>query len=154
MPEKDLNRGGHCFNAKAVRGIFYAAVLGLAVTSPFLVTRTRSETFQLTYFPANTYQPTSALPAVDEQGRPKVVLVRRVGQIECHDVFYSQELKDLLERTPLHQAQVTYRVNYRFGRPFWIETLDVAGLGVGPITQGPSVSGSFRTGDVPPGNCF
>jgi hypothetical protein len=114
---------------------------------------TRTETFWLTYFPDDTYQPASKLPDVDGKGHPKVVMVRRSGQIECFDVFYSHKLKERLEANPSHRAAITYRVRYRL-RPFWIETVDVAGLGVEPSTSPYTARGEYRKGNVDPGNCF
>ena len=47
-------------------------------------------------------------------------------------LLFSQKLKTwLLEASPSRRAEITYRVRYRF-HPFWIETLDVAGLGIEP----------------------
>jgi hypothetical protein len=116
--------------------------------------RTRTETLSLTYFPDNAYQPTSNLPEVDGRGQPKVVMVRRSGQIECFDVFYSRKLREFMEAAPSRQAAITYRVRYRMGRPFWIETLDVAGLGAEPAMSLYGVRGVYRTGNVGAGNCF
>jgi hypothetical protein len=114
---------------------------------------TKTKTFRLTYFPNNSYEPTSNLPNVDRRGQPKVVLVRREGEIECFDVLYSRQLKELLEARPSQRVEITYRVRYRL-HPFWIETLDVAGLGVDPSTSPDSVQGAYRKGTVAPGNCF
>ena len=79
--------------------------------------------------------------------------MRRSGQIECFDVLYSRELKELMEASPSRRAEMTYRVRYRF-RPFWIETLDVAGLGIEPSRSPYTVQGVHRNGNVSPGECF
>ncbi len=141
--------------AKWKRGGYFAAATGTAIVvyAIFFGYYTRTETFLLTYFPENTYQPASNLPNVDGQGQPKVVMVRRSGQIECFDVFYSRKLKDLLEASPSRRAAITYRVRYRL-HPFWIEILDVAGLGIEPSTSPYSVQGAHRNGNVGPGECF
>jgi hypothetical protein len=137
------------------RVCYIATVVGtvLAVFLIFFGYYSRTETFWLTYFPDDTYPPASNLPNVDGQGQPKVVMVRRSGQIECFDVFYSHKLKELLEANPSQRAAITYRVRYRL-RPLWIETLDVAGLGIQPSTSPYSVRGAYRKGNVDPGNCF
>ena len=131
--------------AKWKRGGYFAAVIGTAavVYAIFFAYYARTETFWLTYFPDNTYQPASNLSNVDGQGQPKVVMVRRSGQIECFDVFYSRKLKELLEASSSRRAAITYRVRYRL-HPFWIETLDVAGLGIEPATSPYSVQGAHR----------
>jgi hypothetical protein len=61
--------------AKWKRGGFFAAVIGTAIVvyAIFFGYYTRTETFWLTYFPDDTYQPASNLPNVDGQGQPKVV---------------------------------------------------------------------------------
>ena len=133
--------------------VFYMAFLAVVLASFLFLFKSRTETLQLWYFPGSSYAPTNELAPLDEQGRPKVVLVRKAGQVECFDVFYSQKLQQSLEREPSKPAHVTYRVSYRFGKSFWIETLDVAGLGIEPITNR-NISGSFRTGGVSPGDCF
>ena len=133
--------------------VFYMAFLAVVLASFLFLFKSRTETLQLWYFPGSSYAPTNELALLDEQGRPKVVLVRKAGQVECFDVFYSQKLQQSLEREPSKPARVTYRVSYRFGKSFWIETLDVAGLGIEPITNR-NISGSFRTGGVSPGDCF
>jgi hypothetical protein len=74
--------------------------------------------------------------------------------MECFDVFYSHTLKEVVETTPSQRIQVNYRVRYRFGHSFWIETLDVAGLGIEPSTSRYTVRGAYRTGDTAPGECF
>jgi hypothetical protein len=137
------------------RGSCFVAVLATAIVvyTIFVGYYTRTETFWLTYFPDNTYQPTINLPNVDRQGRPKVVMVRTAGQIECFDVFYSRKLKELLEASASRRAVITYRVKYRL-HPFWIETLDVAGLGIEPSTSPYMVRGAYRNGNVGPGECF
>jgi hypothetical protein len=114
---------------------------------------TRTKIFWLTYFPNDTYQPASSLPSVDGLGQPKVVMVRRSGQVECFDVFYSRKLKELMEASPSRRAAITYRVKYRL-QPFWIETLDVAGLGIEPTISPYTVRGTYRNGNVGPGACF
>ena len=141
--------------AKQNRGVYVAAAIGAAIIfyAIFFGYYARTKTFWLTYFPNNTYQPTSNFPDVDGQGQPKVVLVRRSGQIECFDVYYSRKLKELLEATPSQRAAITYRVKYRL-HPFWIETLDVAGLGIEPGTSPYTVRGTHRNGNVDPGECF
>ena len=141
--------------AKWKRGGYFAAVIGTAIVvyAIFFGYYTKTETFWLTYFPDNTYQPASNLPNVDGQGQPKVVMVRRSGQIECFDVFYSRRLEELLEASPSRRAAITYRVRYRL-HPFWIETLDVAGLGIEPGTSPYTVQGAHRNGNVGPGECF
>jgi hypothetical protein len=135
---------------KYIPGIAFLVITAGLFFLPF---RKRTETLQLWYFPGNSYAPTNELAPADEQGKPKVVLVRKVGQMDCYDVFYSQKLQQLLGREPSKPVNVTYRVNYRFGKLFWIETLDVAGLGIEPITSR-SISGSVRTGDVAPRDCY
>jgi hypothetical protein len=138
------------------KGFWYiTALIGTAVVvyAIFFGYYTRTETFWLTYFPDNTYQPASNLPNVDGQGQPKVVMVRRSGQIECFDVFYSRKLKELLQASPSRSAAITYRVSYRL-HPFWIETLDVAGLGIEPSTSPYTIRGAHRSGNVAPGECF
>jgi hypothetical protein len=141
--------------AKWKGGGYFAAVIGTAIVvyAIFFGYYTKTETFWLTYFPDNTYQPASNLPNVDGQGQPKVVMVRRSGQIECFDVFYSRRLEELLEASPSRRAAITYRVRYRL-HPFWIETLDVAGLGIEPGTSPYTVQGAHRNGNVGPGECF
>ena len=141
--------------AKWKCGGYFAAVIGTAIIvyAIFFGYYTRTKSFWLTYFPGNTYQPASNLPNVDAQGQPKVVMVRRSGQIECFDVFYSRRLKELLEAGPSRRASVTYRVRYRL-HPFWIETLDVAGLGIEPSTSPYTVRGAYRRGNLAPGECF
>ena len=141
--------------AKRKRGGYFAAVIGTAIVvcAIFFGYYTRTKTFWLTYFPDNTYQPASNLPNVDGQGQPKVVMVRRSGQIECFDVFYSRKLKELLEASPSRRAAITYRVRYRL-HPFWIETLDVAGLGIEPSTSTYTARGAYRNGNVGPEECF
>ena len=141
--------------AERKRSVHFAIVTGAAIIvyAIFFGYYARTKTFWLTYFPDNTYQPASSLPNVDGQGQPKVVMVRRSGQIECFDVFYSRKLKELLEASPSHRATVTYRVRYRL-HPFWIETLDVAGLGVEPTTSPYSAKGAHRSGNAAPGECF
>ena len=141
--------------AKWKRGGYFAAVIGTAmiVYAIFFGSYTRTKTFWLTYFPDDTYQPANNLPDVDGLGQPKVVMVRRSGQIECFDVFYSRKLKELLEASPSRRAAITYRVWFRL-HPFWIETLDVAGLGIEPSTSPYSVQGTHRNGNVGPGECF
>lgn len=131
-------------------GLFGAAIVIYVV---FFGYYTKTETFWLTYFPNNTYQPTSDFPNVDGSGQPKVVMVRRAGQIECYDVFYSRKLKELLETGSSRRVEITYRVRYRL-RPFWVEPLDVAGLGIEPSTSPYSVRGTYRKGTVDPGKCF
>jgi hypothetical protein len=137
-----------CYVAAILAGI---AVVVLLVLFGY---RTRTETLSLTYFPDNTYQPASNLPDVDERGQPKVVMVRRSGQADCFDVFYSNKLREFMEAAPSRQAAITYRIRYRMGRPFWVETLDVAGLGAEPTASPYSVRGAYRTGDVGVRNCF
>jgi hypothetical protein len=141
--------------AKWKRGGYFAAVIGTAVVVYviFFGYYARTETFWLTYLPDNTYQPASNLPNVDGQGQPKVVMVRRSGQVECFDVFYSRKLKEQLEANPSRRAAITYRVRYRL-HPFWIETPDVAGLGIEPGTSPYTVRGAYRNGNVGPGECF
>ena len=140
---------------KYKRLCYITALIGTAVVvyAIFFGYYTRTKTFWLTYFPDNTYQPASNFPNVDGQGQPKVVMVRRSGQIECFDVFYSRKLKELLEASPSRRAAITYRVRYRL-HPFWIETLDVAGLGIEPSTSPYTVRGAYRNGNVGPGECF
>jgi hypothetical protein len=137
------------------RGVYFVAVIGTAIIiyTIFFGYYARTKTFWLTYFPDNTYQPASNLPDVDGQGQPKVVLVRRSGQIECFDVYYSRKLKELLEASPSQRAAITYRVKYRL-HPVWVETLDVAGLGIEPTASPYSVQGAHRNGNVGPGECF
>jgi hypothetical protein len=130
------------------------ATLLLLIPAAHFVYHTRAKTFSLTYFPDNLYPPAGALPTADEHGGPRVVLVRRAGQVECFDVYYSQKLKQLLEATAAGRIQIVYRVSYRFGRPFWIETMDVGGLGIEPVTSRYTVKGTYRTGKVSPGECF
>jgi hypothetical protein len=130
------------------------AAIILLVSAARFIYHTKTETFSLAYFPGNTYAPARELPGVDEHGEPRVVLVRRTGQIECFDVFYSQKLRDLLQASPSRRVNITYRVFYRFGHSFWIETLDVAGLGIEPSTSRFSVRGNYRTGNTTPGECF
>jgi len=142
--------------AKWKRVCYFTALVG-TVAIVWLILfgyRMRTEIFWLTYFPDNTYQPTGNLPNVDGKGQPKVVMVRKSGQIECFDVFYSRRLRELLEASSSRRASITYRVRYRLGRPFWIETLDVAGLGIEPSTSPYSVRGAYRQGKVGPGSCF
>ena len=141
--------------AKWKRGGYFVPVIGGAIViyAIFFGYYTRTKTFWLTYFPDNTYQPASNLPNVDGEGQPKVVMVRRSGQIECFDVFYSRKLKELLEASPSRRAAITYRVRYRL-HPFWIETRDVAGLGIDPSTSPYTVRGAYRNGKVGPGECF
>ena len=141
--------------AKWKRGGYFAAVIGAAIVvyAIFFGYYTKTETFWLTYFPDNTYQPASNLPNVDGQGQPKVVMVRRSGQIECFDVLYSHKLKELLEASPSRSATITYRVRYRL-HPLWIETVDVAGLGIEPSTSPYTVRGAYRKGNVGPAECF
>ena len=141
--------------AKCERGCYITALIGAAIVVYviFFGYYTRTQTLWLTYFPDNTYRPASSLPYVDGRGQPKVVMVRRSGQIECFDVFYSRKLKELLEATHSARATITYHVRYRL-HPFWIETLDVAGLGIEPSTSPYSVRGAYRNGSVNPGNCF
>jgi hypothetical protein len=105
--------------AKWKRGGYFAAVIGTAVVVyvSLFGYYARTKTFWLTYFPDNTYQPANNLPNVDGQGQPKVVMVRRSGQIECFDVFYSRKLKEQLEANPSRRAAITYRVRYRL-HPF------------------------------------
>ena len=139
-----------------VLGTAVAAVAAIILLVPAarFVYHTETETFSLTYFPGDSYTPVRPLPAADEHGEPRVVLVRRAGDIECFDVFYSQELKDLLQGAPSGRVSVTYRVRYRFGHPFWVETLDVAGLGIKPSTSRYGTQGSYRAGNVSPAGCF
>jgi len=134
---------------------YLVAVIGTAIVvyAIFFGYYTRTKTFWLTYFPDNTYQPASNLPNVDGQGQPKVVMVRRSGQIECFDVFYSRKLKERLEASPARGATITYQVRYRL-HPFWIETVDVAGLGIEPSTSPYTVRGAYRNGNAGPGECF
>jgi len=140
--------------AKCKRVCCITALIGIAVVAiVFFGYYTKTETFWLSYFPDDSYQPASGLPRVDGQGRPKVVMVRRSGQTECFDVFYSRNLKELLESSPSQRAAITYRVRYRL-RPFWIETVDVAGLGIEPSTSPYTVRGAYRTGRVDPCECF
>ena len=141
--------------AKWKRRGYFAAVIATAIVvyAIFFGYYTRTNTFWLTYFPDNTYQPASTLPNVDGRGQPKVVMVRRSGQIECFDVFYSRRLRELLETSSSRRAAVTYRVRYRF-HPFWVETLDVAGLGIEPSTSPYTVRGAYRNGNISPGECF
>jgi len=141
--------------AKWKRGGYIAGAIGTAIVvcTIFFGYYTRTKTFWLTYFPDNTYKPASNLPNVDGEGQPKVVMVRRSGQIECFDVLYSRKLKELLEASPSRRAAITYRVRYRL-HPYWIETLDVAGLGIEPSTSPYAVRGAYRNGNVGPGECF
>jgi hypothetical protein len=141
--------------AKWKRGGDVAAVTGTVLVACviFLGYYSRTKTYWLTYFPDNTYPPASSFPNADGQGQPKVVMVRRSGQIECFDVFYSRKLKELLEASPSRRAPITYRIKYRL-HPFWIETLDVAGLGIEPSTSPYSLQGTHRNGDVAAGECF
>ncbi len=140
--------------AKCKRVCYITALIGIAVVCiVFFGYYTKTEIFWLSYFPDDSYQPASSLPRVDGQGQPKVVMVRRSGQIECFDVFYSRNLKELLESSPSRRAAITYRVRYRL-RPFWIETLDVAGLGIEPSTSPYTARGAYRRGSVDPGECF
>src|SRR5215469_5539457 len=82
---------------RAMRKIaFYVALLAVALVSFFFLFKSRTETLWLWYLPGNSYAPTNELASVDEQGRPKVVLARKVGQVECFDVFYSQKLQQSL----------------------------------------------------------
>jgi len=113
------------------------------------------ETFALTWYPNDSYRPALHLPKVGDNGEPSVVLVRRSGLMDCFDVLYSQELDRLLRSTPSRQVNTTYRISYRFGRPIWIEVLDVNGLGPTVSTSRYTVVGaSYRTGNVSPGECF
>jgi len=141
--------------AKRGRGLYITAVIGAAIVGYVILFGyyTRTKTFWLTYFPDNTFQPASNLPDLDGQGQPKVVLVRGSGQIQCFEVFYSRKLKEVLEASPSRRAAVTYQVKYRL-HPFWIETLDVAGLGIEPSTSPYTVRGAYRNGPVAFGDCF
>jgi hypothetical protein len=89
--------------AKWKRGGYFAALIGttIIVYAIFFGYYTRTRIFWLTYFPDNSYRPASNLPSVDGQGEPEVVMVRRSGQIECFDVFYSRKLEELLEASLL-----------------------------------------------------
>jgi hypothetical protein len=140
-------------NSKNVGFIAALLVVGLLLVFAFGY-RTKIETVSLTYFADNTYRPTSDLPELDGQGRPKVVMVRKSGLTECFDVLYSRKLRELMQSSPSRQAAITYRVRYRMGHPFWIETLDVAGLGVEPATSPASVRGAFRLGNQFVADCF
>ena len=155
---KTIKSSGNRREPRLLRKLGYSiaalAAIVLLVPAARFIYHTKTETFSLTYFPGNTYAPVRDLPGVDEHGEPRVVLVRRKGQMECFDVFYSQKLNDLLEANPSRRVNITYRVFYRFGRPFWIETLDVAGLGIEPDISRFSVQGSHRTGNTKPGECF
>jgi len=142
--------------AKWGRSGYLAAVIGITIVliyASFFGYYTRTKIFSLTYFPDNTYKPASSLPNVDGRGEPKVVMVRRSGPVECFDVFYSRKLKELLEASSSGSAAITYRVRYRF-HPFWIETIDVAGLGIEPSTSPYTVRGAYRNGNVDPEGCF
>jgi len=130
------------------------AAIILLVPAARFVYHTKIETFSLTYFPGDSYFPVRPLPTADEHGEPRVVLVRKAGYIECFDIFYSRELKDLLQGTPSGRVGVTYRVRYRFSHSFWVETLDVAGLGIKPSTSRYATQGSYRAGNVSPAGCF
>lgn len=112
---------------------YCAAVIGATIVlcAIFFGYFTRTKTFSLTYFPDDTYEPARHFPLVDGQGQPRVVMVRESGQIECFDIFYSRKLKELLEANPTRRVAITYRVRYRL-HPVWIETVDVAGLGIEP----------------------
>jgi hypothetical protein len=137
-------------------GYVIATLVGiiLLIMAARFVYHTRIETFFLTYFPGNNYAAARDLPTFDERGEPRIVLVRTAGHIECFDVYYSLGLWNLLQANPSSRVRVTYRVRYRFGHPFWIETLDVAGLGVEPTTSRFSMRGSRREGNVSPAECF
>jgi hypothetical protein len=134
-------------------GTALVAVLLLIPLAHFIYHR-KVETFALTWYPGDSYRPALGLPKVGDHGEPRVVLVRRSGLIDCFDVLYSQELEGLLQTSP-RQVNITYRISYRFGRPIWIEVLDVAGLGPAVSTSRYTVVGaSYRTGDVKPEGCF
>lgn len=141
--------------AKWKQGGYIGPVIGtgIVIYAIFFGYYTRTKTFWLTYFPDNVYQPASNLPSGDGERQPKVVMVRRSGRIECFDVFYAHKLKELLEASPTQRAAITDRVRYRL-HPFWIETLDVAGLGIEPLTRPYTVRGAYRNGEVGPGACF
>jgi hypothetical protein len=138
---------------KSLRYITALIATAVVLYAIFFGYYTRTKTFWLTYFPDNTYQPASNLPNFDGQGNPKVVMVRRSGQIECFDVFYSRKLQELLKASPSRSVAITYRIRYRL-HPFWVEPLDVAGLGIEPSTSPYTVRGAYRSGNVGPGECF
>ena len=146
--------GGRRIRTGLAYAIFAAIAVIALVPISWFVYHTRTESFALTYFPGDSYASARNFPTVDERGEPRVVLVRKVGEIECFDVFYSQKLKDLLQASSSGQVRVNYRVFYRFGHPFWIETLGVAGLGIEATTSRYAVKGSRRTGNTSPGECF
>ena len=124
---------------------FFAAVcVLLAIGLLYLAHHTRVESFYYRWYPGNTYVPARQFPDLDVKGLPKVVLVRSVGPTECFAVYYSKEFEALLEKDPSRPVKVTYRVSVRFGWPYWIETLETAGM--------PNVMGN--TGQHGRGECF
>lgn len=104
------------------------------------------ETVYYTWYPGNSYddQYIESFPARDVGGEPRIVLVRKVGNIDCTAVYYSNELEVLLEKASSRQVKVTYRVTMKFGRTSWIETLDTQGI--------PNLMGN--TGQRGRGDCF
>jgi uncharacterized membrane protein YphA (DoxX/SURF4 family) len=76
--------------AKWKRGGYFAAVIGTAILGYAILFGyyTRIKTFLLIYFPENTYQPASNFPNVDGQGQPKVVMVRKSGEIASALTFF------------------------------------------------------------------
>jgi hypothetical protein len=131
--------------------LLLAAIVALGFLAHFVHHKKRV-TYLMTWYPGNTYWPARDLPDTNQfdpalkHGEPKVVLVREANGIQCYEVYYSRKLEKLLENTPSRQVSVTYLLNYRFGKPSWIEFVDTAGLG-------PVVGEEFG-GQVGHGECF
>jgi hypothetical protein len=104
--------------------------------------------FVLTWFPGDSYVPARIFPEISPDGEPKIVLVRKNDSVECYEILYSRLLESALEKSPSREVNITYVVRFRFGRPYWIETVDVAGLGIRPT------SSYDKFGQTGRGECF
>jgi hypothetical protein len=113
-------------NARYFTVAWKALVAFLVISLIYFAHHKRIESFYYRWYPDNTYPPAKQFPDV-VKGSPKVVLVRKVGSLECFEIYYSSELDALLKNDPARLIKIKYRVSVRFGRAYWIETLETEG---------------------------
>ncbi len=130
---------------KTVRNIVATLVItALAACVAYFVYHVRHVTFVLQWFNATETSIGSDLPDKDPFGRPKtIILARSRNGITCYTAYYSEELKQFLNSSKLQSVHVTYRISYRFGKPFWIQQTDIEHRGniAAPEYMGQSADG-------------
>ena len=125
---------------KLAKVVLVLTIVALSFLAHFVHHKKRV-TYRMTWYPGNTYKPARDIPETNPfrarptYGEPKVVLVREANGIQCYEVYYSRKLEKLLEDTPSRQVSVTFLVSYRFGKPYWIEPVDTAGLGTRVVEE-------------------